>query len=388
VRETKLHEQILCGLTVDTGFRMMAQFLSENGIDPGERLYLTMRMAQGFLRAHWLSITMVAGLAWIMVLRLYYLIKPSLPSSIRLLTRRWWARRKRAQSAGHWPILECAGARPADWPGWPDGHRFAFVLTHDVESQRGLDRVKQLAELEMSLGFRSSFNLIPDGPYEVSPEIRKWLVERGFEVGVHDHRHDGKLYSSRARFDASAERINHYLKEWDAVGFRSGFMFHNLEWIKKLNVRYDASTFDTDPFEPQPDGVKTIFPFWVGAQNGRGYVELPYTLVQDSTLFVILQEKSNDIWKRKLQWIASRGGMALLDVHPDYVAFGNAACARDEFPVRYYEELLAWVKKTQSPNYWHALPKGVADFCRKYSCRALAAVMAVQAGLPEVLAVL
>ena len=30
-----------------------------------------------------------------------------------------------------------------------------------------------------------------------------------------------------------------------------------------LNIAYDASTFDTDPFEPQPDGVNTIFPFWV-----------------------------------------------------------------------------------------------------------------------------
>jgi hypothetical protein len=51
----------------------------------------------------------------------------------------------------------------------------------------------------------------------------------GFEVGVHDLRHDGKLYRSRQVFAQKALRINRYLKDWGAVGFRSGFMFHKLE---------------------------------------------------------------------------------------------------------------------------------------------------------------
>ena len=141
--------------------------------------------------------------------------------------------------------------------------KFAFVLTHDVESQQGLDRVKELAELEMELGFRSSFNFTPEGPYSVPPALRSWLVDRGFEVGVHDLNHDGHLFSSRESFRLKAQRINHYLEEWNAVGFRSGYMLRNLDWIHDLNIAYDACTFDTDPFEPQPDGVNTIFPFWV-----------------------------------------------------------------------------------------------------------------------------
>ena len=344
-----------------------------------------MRMILGFLRGHWLPITLAIGLCWLVALRFYYLVKPSLPARFRLSLRRWWARRKRAESAGSWPILECAGVAPKDWSGWPEDRKFAFVVTHDVESQRGLDRVRQLAELEMSLGFRSSFNFIPEGSYQVSPDLRDWLVENGFEVGVHDHRHDDKLYNSRESFRAGAVRINHFLKEWDAVGFRSGFMFHNLEWSKELNVQYDASTFDTDPFEPQPDGVKTIFPFWVGSREGQGYVELPYTLVQDFTLFVILQEKTNAIWKQKLEWISSRGGMALLNVHPDYVALENGTMAEDEFTVRHYAEFLTWIKENHSGQYWHGLPRGVADFCRKQSGKALAVLAAVQADSASVL---
>jgi hypothetical protein len=44
----------------------------------------------------------------------------------------------------------------------------------------------------------------------------------------------------------------------------------------------------------------------------RHYVELPYTLPQDSTLFLVLRELNNDIWKHKLDWIAMNGGMALV----------------------------------------------------------------------------
>ncbi len=85
-------------------------------------------------------------------------------------------------------------------------------------------------------------------------------------------------------------------------------MHHNLEWIHYLNVEYDASTFDTDPFEPQPDGVGTIFPFWVQEKdNEKGYVELPYTLPQDFTLFILMKEKTTDIWEEKLNWIADNG---------------------------------------------------------------------------------
>ena len=50
-------------------------------------------------------------------------------------------------------------------------------------------------------------------------------------------------------------------------------MLHNFDWLCDLNIHYDASSFDTDPFEPQPDSVNTIFPFWVDRRNGSGYVE-------------------------------------------------------------------------------------------------------------------
>ena len=197
--------------------------------------------------------------------RLYYLVKPFFSRRVQIAFRRFHAHRVLRHCGNSWPINPAAGRTPDGWPGWPGGKQFGLVLTHDVEGRRGVERVRQLAELEMELGFRSSFNFVPEGGYAVPAELRTWLTENGFEVGVQDLHHDAKLYRSRKHFVESAARINRYMKEWDAVGFRSAFMLHKLDWLHDLHILYDASTFDTDPFEPQPDGMETIFPFWVPA---------------------------------------------------------------------------------------------------------------------------
>ncbi len=302
--------------------------------------------------------------------RLYYGIKRFLPWHVRLILKQAHTRKILKNSGDFWPIQESVGRTPPDWPGWPDGKQFALVLTHDVEGPRGLSLVKQLAELEMKLNFRSSFNLIPEGEYLVPSALRTWLTDRDFEVGVHDLHHDGQLYSSRKGFQRKAIRISGCLKAWKAVGFRSGFMFRNLDWIRDLNAGYDASTFDVDPFEPQPDGVGTIFPFWInGSGNRRGYMELPYTMAQDSTLFLVLEEKSIEIWKRKVDWLAEHGGMALVNVHPDYIDFNGSTGSRSEFPSVFYSDLLEYVSAKYGDRVWRALPCEVAAYCARFKPR-------------------
>jgi hypothetical protein len=221
-------------------------------------------------------------------------------------------------------------------------------------------------DLERDLGFRSSFNLIPEGECPIPAELRDELTSNGFEVGVHDLNHDGRLFFSRKIFRTRAQRINHYLKEWNCGGFRSAYMHHRTEWMHDVNLLYDASTFDTDPFEPQPDGVGTIFPFHVPGHNGsQGFVELPYTLVQDFNLFIVLREKGTEIWDQKLAWIAENGGMAMMDTHPDYMALKGTAAGRDEFPIELYELFLKNVAKRYAGQYWNALPREVAGFWLK-----------------------
>jgi hypothetical protein len=291
----------------------------------------------------------------------YYQLKPAIPRRVRLAIRRSRARRLRRQCHDSWPVNEAAARLPAWWPGWTGGAQFAFVLTHDVEGPAGLERCRALAELEIAQGFRSSFNFVPEGEYKTPYTLRRFLTDRGFEIGVHDLHHDGKLYRSRAAFERHARRINEYLTSWGASGFRSAFMLHNLEWLRDLEIRYDLSTFDSDPFEPQPDAANTIFPFWVARSDGSGYVELPYTLPQDSTLFLVLQETTTDVWKSKLDWVARRGGLALINVHPDYMNFDGTPSST-EYDAALYQGFLDHVSREYRDRCWCALPRDVARY--------------------------
>ena len=123
----------------------------------------------------------------------------------------------------------------------------------------------------------------------------------------------------------------------------------NLEWLQALDVEYDASCFDADPYQAMPGGVGGVWPFIAGR-----FVELPYTLPQDHTLFIALQERDGRIWQRKLEYLVQMRTMALLITHPDYLD--------SELRIDAYRQLL--LKAREMPGMWHALPKEVAAWWR------------------------
>jgi glycosyltransferase involved in cell wall biosynthesis len=296
----------------------------------------------------------------------YYFLKSFIPRRLQIYLRRTLINRKMLLNKNIWPIDKTAAAPPEGWRGWPDGKKFALVLTHDVETEKGLNKCRELMKIEEELGFRSSYNFV-SGDYEVPLDFIAEIKSHGFEVGVHGLHHKGNIFRSQKVFEEQAFKINQFIKKWDAVGFRHPSMYHNLDMIHGLNIEYDASTFDTDPFEPQSDGMGTIFPTWIaGNGNQRGYVELPYTLSQDFLLFIMLQQKNIDIWKTKLDWIAENGGMALINVHPDYLYFNKGKLKIDEFPAEYYKEFLIYIKTKYEGQYWHVLPRDIARFWKDH----------------------
>ena len=296
-------------------------------------------------------------------LRVYYAIKPLLPRRLQLTLRKARIRRMLPSYVNVWPIYHEAGKTPEGWAGWPEQKKFALLLTHDVESSKGRDRCERVMEIEERFGFRSAFYFVPKN-YAVPPELRSCLVKKGFEVGVHGLEHDGKLYNTKTEFQKKSIEINKYLREWNSQGFSSPCMHHNLEWTGDLNIQYDISTYDTDPFEPQGGCIGTIFPFCVqGASNGHYYVEIPYTLPQDFTLFSLMRQTNIDIWVAKLDWIFKHGGMAHLKTHPDYFDFNNRNTHKEEYPVELYIKFLEYIKNKYAGQYWHVLPKDMVRFC-------------------------
>ena len=294
----------------------------------------------------------------------FYEIKPIIPRRLQISIRRAIAARKRKLVRATWPIDPASAEPPRGWSGWPESRDFALVLYHDIDSLKGLKQSLKLMEIDRQQGFRSAFNFVPED-YPTPSHVIRSLAEAGFEVGVHGLKHDGKLFRNPMGFCEKVPRINDYLKRWGAVGFSSPSMLHNLNWIAELDIEYSCSTFATDPFEPQPEGVGSIFPFVASNDSGtRTYVELPYTLPQDHGLFVILREKDIRIWKQKLDWIAEKGGMAALNTHPDYMIFEGSGGGYEEYSVEHYIEFLEYVRTRYEGRYWHALPREMARFWR------------------------
>ncbi len=297
------------------------------------------------------------------------LLKPFIPRRLQIAFRRALINWQLPSCRRVWPIDPNTATPPENWKGWPEGKKFAVVLTHDVDTRKGNRNCRLLAEIDERMGFRSSFNFVAED-YQIDPELLNDLSRRGFEIGQHGIHHTD-IFRTRIHFREQAVKINHYLKKWQAVGFRGPSMFHNLDWIGDLDIEYDSSTFDTDPFEPQPDGAGTIFPFWVPGNAGqKGYVELPYTLPQDFLLFVLMGMKNIDVWKAKLRWVAENGGMALLITHPDYMNFSNGELGLEEYPSKHYEEFLTHLKTEYGNQYWPVLPKDLARWWSENQGRA------------------
>lgn len=232
---------------------------------------------------------------------------------------------------------------------WPDGAPFAFVLTHDLEDEPGVRHCLALADAEEGLGLRSSFNFVPY-KYKIDQGIVRELQSRGFEIGIHGYNHDGRLYASRKTFERRVPPINDALQESGAVGFRSPMVHRNLDWLQDLDIEYDASYFDVDPYQAMPGGVGGLWPFIADR-----FVELPYTLPQDHTLLIVLAESSTRIWEEKLKYIQRRSGMALMLTHPDYLLEPDRLAL--------YRDFLARVQ--EAGGFWHALPRDVARWWRQ-----------------------
>lgn len=297
-------------------------------------------------------------------LSVYYAVKPLLPRRLQIALRRRYAKRQARVEFPRWPIepllverrqrrlraeLERRGAErlPTIAP-WPDGRRFAAILTHDVEGPAGVANVRRIAAIERRHGFVSSWNLVAEW-YPIPGDLLDHLRAAGCEVGLHGIKHDGRLFESRARFESELPAIHRYLAAWDAVGFRSPATHRNADWMPELGALYDSSFPDTDPFEPQAGGCCSILPFFLGDM-----VELPITLVQDHTMWEILRRETIELWTGKSDWIAAHGGLVNLITHPDYLD----TPAR----LRMYEEFLEYLAAQR--DCWHALPREVAAWWR------------------------
>jgi hypothetical protein len=238
---------------------------------------------------------------------------------------------------------------------WPEGHSACLIMTHDVEYAVGRDFCSKLMDLDESAGLRSSFQVIPEERYEISPGWLDEIRSRGHEVNIHDLNHDGHLFPERQRFLDRAGRIRSYAQQFGAEGFRSGALYRNLQWYDGLGFSYDMSVPNVAHLDPQHGGCCTVMPYFIG-----DVLELPLTTTQDYSLFHILGEYSLELWERQIEIILARHGLLSFNIHPDYVLEARALAV--------YVGLLRRLEEVRRKrNVWAALPKELNRWWRQRS---------------------
>ena len=298
------------------------------------------------------------------VVRSYYAVRPILPRRLQLRLRRVFASHQRIPEFPAWPIDQSlhdlcdllldlvtrVAGQPVPWlDPWPDGRSWAMVLTHDVETESGRDSMELLRAAERERGYRSSWNFVPER-YDVSADLLTRIRKDDCEVGLHGLRHDGRDLASRRMVARRRPAMRAAADEWGAVGFRAPATQRGWDLMPMLGMEYDSSYTDTDPYEPQPGGCCTYWPFF-----NRELVELPITLPQDHTLFEILGHDDGELWLTKARLISNRGGMVLVLAHPDYATDGRLAAAWTALLDEFADDETAW----------RALPSEVASWWRE-----------------------
>lgn len=301
----------------------------------------------------------------------YYLVRPWLSVGARVQLQRMHLRNWEKIPFPEWPVdttvdrihrkllkhaMQARGVDkvPFIW-FWPDGYTCCTIITHDVESAGGKKECARLMDVDESFGFRSSFQIVPEDRYAVTRSFLQSITERGFEVNVHDLKHDGRLYADFKEFLRRARLINQYGQEFGARGFRSGILYRNADWYDAFEFDYDMSLPNVAHLDPQHGGCCTVLPFFIGRM-----VELPLTCTQDYTLFHIMKSYSIDLWKTQISLIRENVGLVTILVHPDYLTKERARSV--------YKQLLAYLAELRdSDHMWTPLPRDVAFWWRQRS---------------------
>ena len=297
-------------------------------------------------------------------MRAYYRMRPAVPRAGQIGMRRLFSHVQARSRFPRWPVetslhdfyallfreVAALASEPIPWLApWPNGYSWALILTHDVDTSVGYQNLHLLREAEMTTGFRSSWYFVPRR-YPLDEGVLHDLTESGFEVGVHGLHHDGRDLGSLRMLSERLPAMHDYARRWNASGFRSPSTHRVWEWMALLGFDYDSSYPDTDPFEPQPGGCCTWLPYF-----NQDMVELPMTLPQDHTLFVILRHPDETLWIEKTLFLKSQGGMALLNTHPDYMLERRLLAS--------YVRFLNVFQSDESA--WRALPNDVCAWWRR-----------------------
>jgi peptidoglycan/xylan/chitin deacetylase (PgdA/CDA1 family) len=221
------------------------------------------------------------------------------------------------------------------------------IITHDIESEKGLRRALRLKEIEEKYEIESTWFLLTE-EYILDKKIVKRLAEKG-EIALHGDKHEANFYSLKKdeiveRLKKGKEKLEEIVEK-EVVGFRAPLLQYSkkmLEAVSEAGFHYDSSAPAWEPLNPltmKQDGIELLNPIKI-----NGLIEVPVTIVQDHQMLYILKFKTKQAieqWIEKINEIRKLGGMSLLLVHSDY------ELASDKGMIL-YEDLLKKLKQIKA----------------------------------------
>jgi len=293
----------------------------------------------------------------------YYVARPTLPRLVRKQIQRFQLKGWRRLLFPNWPVdrtveniceellllvLRATGVDriPFIW-FWPEGCRSCVVMTHDIETEAGRESCSDMMDIDDSFGIKASFQIVPERRYSVSSHFLATIRNRGFEIGIQDLNHDGRLFDDREEFLRRAKQINKYAARYGAKGFRAAVLYRKPAWYEAFDFSFDMSIPNTAHLDPQRGGCCTVMPYFIG-----NILELPVTTTQDYMLFHLLNEHSIELWRQQVELILDKSGLISFIVHPDYVMHDGVKAI--------YKDLLNYVHELQAARgVWVTLPREV-----------------------------
>jgi hypothetical protein len=201
----------------------------------------------------------------------------------------------------------------------------SLLITHDIDTDKGLQRALKLKAVEENLGLRSTW-FLPSDEYPIRRDIARDLAD-GSRIGSQDVWHDGRLIHIQ-RFDELVERMRksrlklEHLFEKEVTCFRSPLLQFSRRILHALFAAGYKSDFSAPCWEPMYPltmsgfGVEFVQPFEV-----QGVTEFPLTLFQDHQVLKVLRMSTNQavrFWLRQAKLVQSLDGHIVLCIHPDY----------------------------------------------------------------------
>lgn len=209
---------------------------------------------------------------------------------------------------------------------WPGGKRYAFCLTHDIDSDwiYKEDNLNTFLDIENRLNIRGAWFFVAN-LYRHDFSKLDLIAREGHEIGIHGDNHDHKIaFLAEEQIRKRLSACRWFIERYHVIGFRSPHYLRTpkLYDVLKDYVRYDTSMHDycdrNSGASFVRQGCATLFPFRL-SKTESGLLELPITVTEDFELWTDKKDTGYimETQLEQINKIKKRNALAMFVAHPE-----------------------------------------------------------------------